>query len=259
MYLRTFQYRSDKMSSQRVIGVCALLVAPCLLLAWSAVAADGAGQTIGTTGGYGATGAPPPPARPASRTTTATGQTGVGIGEAPVVQSFQPAYGSRTTGRATTVLGEFADPLADVTDLSQATAGELNGSDGVLEWQTQRLAKQYANAEDQQTKAELKGELAELIQRHFDVKHEIRKREIDDLEARVTELREHLQRRQDARQAIVDTRLGQFINTADGLGWDVDAGTGPSSGRTTTNSYATGREGSFSVFETTPSTIDSPE
>jgi hypothetical protein len=177
----------------KALGVLLLVAVPCLLFAWGAMA-------IGQTGASGAV-----------------------SGSTAAAESVPAVQSSSTRRRAE------LDPLKDVSDLTKATAGQLQIGDQYIESQTRRLAEEYAKAKDDEARAKLKGELAKTIERHFDVRHEIRKREIDELEARVKTLREHLAKRGEARQSIVQMRLGQFISAAEGLGWDADFGGGRSS------------------------------
>jgi len=198
----------------KALGLVLLLAVPCLLLTWGAMA-------IGQTATPG-TGTNAPPAS-SGMSVSAPQQAD------PYAVQLELGLGPLGTGRAVSVSLIAADPLKDVSDLAKATAGLLQSSDQYLESQTRRLAEEYAKAKDDEARAKLKGELAKTIERHFDVRHEIRKREIDQLEARVKKLREHLAKRGEARQTIVQMRVGQFISAAEGLGWDADFGGGRSS------------------------------
>lgn len=202
----------------RIVGVSVLAVMLCLLLGWGTMVIVHAGPQDAASGIEevpAAAGAPAAedaasaiesPAVPSAAGPPAFGAVGVPY------SSFPPR---RRIG---------SNPLKDVTDLGKATTAQLQAGDRFLESETRRLAEQYAKAEDAEVQAKLKGELAKTIEKHFDVRHQVRKREIDQLEARVKKLREHLQKREGARKAIVEMRLGQFISAAEGLGWDTDFG-----------------------------------
>jgi len=208
----------------KALGVLLLLAVPCLLLAWGALA-------IAQTGllDAGSKGAPAPLTVSASDDANASpGASGSVPAGRFSAENVELEFGTSGTRRRVSFTVE-SDLLKDVSDLSKATAGQLQIGDQYLESQTRRLAEQYAKAKDDEARAKLKGELAKAIERHFDVRHEIRKREIDELEARVKTLREHLAKRGEARQTIVQMRLGQFISAAEGLGWDADLGGGRSS------------------------------
>jgi len=198
----------------KTLGVLLLLAVPCLLLAWGAMAI---GQTAALDAGTNA-----PPA--SSGISVSTPQQA----DRSAVQ-LELGLGPLGTGRAVSVSLIAADPLKDVSDLAKVTVGLLQNGDQYLESQTRALVEEYAQAKDDEARAKLKGELAKTIERHFDVRHEIRKREIDQLEAQVKKLREHLAKRGEARQTIVQMRVGQFISAAEGLGWDADFGGGRSS------------------------------
>jgi hypothetical protein len=215
------------------LGVLLLLVAACVLLALGAMAI---GQTGAEVSRSASKTAPAPESvptlqsavddeAPAGQSVPAVQSTDniavSGSEQGPVEQSAVNtaiSFGTRTRAEA--------DPLQNVSDLTKAIAGQLQSGDQYLEVQTRRLAEQFAQAKDDESRAKLKGELAKAIERHFDVRHEIRKREIEQLEAQVKKLREHLAKRGEARQSIVQMRLGQFISAAEGLGWDADLGGG---------------------------------
>lgn len=219
----------------RIVGLSVLSVVLCLFLAWGAMVIVHAGEekASGIEGFPAAAGAPA--AEDAASDPVPPGESAV-----PPGFNFEDAFNvedaksidfeavpevvggvRRQVPRARAV---GSDPLKDVADLGKATANQLQGGDRFLESETRRLAEQYAKAEDAEARDKLKGELAKTIEKHFDVRHQDRKREIDQLEARVRKLREHLQKRERARQAIVEMRLGQFISAAEGLGWDTDFG-----------------------------------
>lgn len=221
----------------RIVGVSALSVAFCLVLAWGAMVivhageqkASGIGEFPGAEGVSATEDTASEVGRASSAANASTGrsavQSGSNVRDAKSIDFdvFSENVGGvlRQVSRARAIA---SDPLKDVADLSKATANQLQAGDRFLESQTRRLAEQYAEAKDAEAQAKLKGELAKTIERHFDVRHEARKREIDQLEARVRKLREHLQKREAARQAIVEMRLKQFISAAEGLGWDTDLG-----------------------------------
>lgn len=214
----------------KLLAVSVLLAVPCVLLAWGAVAI---GQSAGIAVGTSSTPGQPAqrPGAPSADSFSARTRYDGGIG----------AYDGMSRQMGT------VDPLKDVSDLSKATAEQLQMSDAYLDGQTQILTGRYARAEDAGARAGLKDELGKTIERHFDVRHETRKREIDELEGRVRRLREHLQRRQQARQTIVEMRLKQFVSKVEGLGWDADLD-GPAYGGYGPGSYGPGRYGVPGAF-----------
>jgi hypothetical protein len=92
--------------------------------------------------------------------------------------------------------------------------------------QAQLLAK-YAQTTDAKQKAEIKAGLAKVLQRQFDLQLQQREREVSEIEARVRNLREMIEKRKTARQSIVTNRLDQVLNELDGMGWVEPTGAMP--------------------------------
>ncbi len=84
--------------------------------------------------------------------------------------------------------------------------------------QGQLLAK-YAQAADEKQRAEIKASLGKVLERQFDLQLQQREREVSQIEARVRNLREMIDKRSKARQTIVTGRLDQLLNEMDGMGW----------------------------------------
>ncbi|MBX3442185.1 MAG: hypothetical protein KF774_07240 [Planctomyces sp.] len=85
------------------------------------------------------------------------------------------------------------------------------------------LVREYKSQDenaDEAAKAATKEELTTLLREQFDARQAQRQQELADLEARVQKLRELLNRRQEARDEIVNSRLTELLRSADGLGWD---------------------------------------
>ncbi len=227
----------------KIVGISMLSVAFCLFMGWAAMVMVHAGED----GASELTAFPAPPAAEgdlaADDTVPATEPPLAPPGVPPLAPPSDVRRGTDPFGAEDFVLSDDvlggepyadslirrrgSDPLKDITELGKATAAQLQAGDRYLESKTRRLAEQYAKTKDtegQPNRDKLKGELAKTIERHFDVRHQVRKREIDQLEARVRRLRGHLQKRQGARQAIVEMRVKQFISAAEGLGWDADFG-----------------------------------
>ena len=109
-------------------------------------------------------------------------------------------------------------------DLAFLNVRELESAERALESMTRDLVGSYARADDDRARQKLQSELAEAVEKHFQVRQEIREREIAELEAQVGRLRDLLEKRNQAKQTIVQTRLNQLLQAAKGLGWDVDLG-----------------------------------
>jgi hypothetical protein len=95
-----------------------------------------------------------------------------------------------------------------------------------LERRARDLARQYGRAQGREEKEKLRDELAAALQQQFDAQQQRRKAEVDRVEEQLRRLREVLQKRDDAKRAIVQRRLEQLLQDAEGLGW-TDSGTTP--------------------------------
>jgi hypothetical protein len=226
----------------KVVAVSLLFAVPCVLLAWGAAAIGQSAGIAVTTEATPAQG-PQPPVVTTTETNIFRGSGGGASGSGWAGAWLGGAPENAARSYSVSISAAQTDPLKDVTDLGKASDDQLQQGDGYLEAKTRDLAQQYAQAKGAEAQAKLKTELTQTIEKHFDVRHEIRKREIDQLEARVKQLREHLQKREAARRTIVDMRLGQFINAAEGLGWDTDLGGNPALGP-----YGSSRYGRYSPF-----------
>ncbi len=198
----------------RIVSVSVLSVALCLVMAWGTMVIVHAAPEEGAPATQQLAPAALPLGNPARQPRNA-----------------QQLLDFTSSPRGPTKARPGDDPLKEVieTDVAKAAAGQLQKLDRYLQSRTQHLAQQYAQTEETEARTKLKGELIQAIEKHFDVRHQIRKREVDELEARVRKLREHLQKRQGARQTIVEMRLNRFISAAEGLGWDTDLGSSRSS------------------------------
>jgi len=85
------------------------------------------------------------------------------------------------------------------------------------------LAKQYAKAEKDDEKKEIRKKLSEVLAKQFDQHVQQQQKELEDLEKQIASLRNTVKKRVDAKTAIVDFRLEQLIKEADGMGWNVPA------------------------------------
>jgi hypothetical protein len=78
---------------------------------------------------------------------------------------------------------------------------------------------QYAAATNEQERNKLKESLSKVLDRQFDLQQQMRKLELDPIEARVKRLRELIDKRNQARKTIVEKRLDQLLRDAEGMGW----------------------------------------
>jgi hypothetical protein len=101
---------------------------------------------------------------------------------------------------------------------------KLAETEGELAHSSEELLGQYANAEKPDDQKRLKADLREALAKQFDVQRQRRELELARVEDRIKKVREQLKKRNEARETIVDRRLDQLINDAEGLGWAAPAG-----------------------------------
>jgi flagellar motility protein MotE (MotC chaperone) len=89
-----------------------------------------------------------------------------------------------------------------------------------------KLAKDYAKSEKDDEKKELRKKLQDLLAKQFDQHMEQQQKELKALENQIENLKTLMKKRSEAKTAIVDRRMDQLIQDAQGLGWS-----GPSTGQ----------------------------
>jgi hypothetical protein len=107
---------------------------------------------------------------------------------------------------------------------------QLAEAEGELARTSEDLLSQYAATDKAEEQKRLKTELRETLAKQFDVQRQRRELELARVEERIKKVREQLKKRNDARDTIIDRRLEQLINDADGLGWTGPGGTSTRSG-----------------------------
>ena len=118
---------------------------------------------------------------------------------------------------------------------------------------TAELAKQYVKATKEDEKRDLRKKLADALNQEFDVHLQHQQKELEDLEKQIASLRTLLKKRVDSKSAIVERRLEQLVQEAEGLGWS-----GPASPRPTY--YQVGSPfGGSPLTAPAPKTPDSPK
>jgi hypothetical protein len=78
-----------------------------------------------------------------------------------------------------------------------------------------------------EARASFREKLTNVLERQFDIQQQQRELEISQIEARIRRLREMLEKRNQARQKIVQERLNQLLREAEGLGWIAPGEAGP--------------------------------
>ncbi len=94
-----------------------------------------------------------------------------------------------------------------------------------MQWQMHsragELARQYTKAEKESEKREIRDKLTEILNQQFDEHMQQQEKELQELEKQIADLRSLMKRRADAKRTIVDRRIEQMIQDADGLGWNA--------------------------------------
>ncbi len=122
-----------------------------------------------------------------------------------------------------------------------------SGQGGTYQSETHTLAQQYAKATKAEDKQEIRKKLSEALVKQFDANVEHQQKELVDLEKQIADLRALLKRRQDAKSTIVERRLEQIIQEAEGLGWTAPGTAAPR-----------GMMGGFSRPATIPAPVANP-
>jgi hypothetical protein len=87
---------------------------------------------------------------------------------------------------------------------------------------TRKLLSDYSQTQDEKERAKVLEELTKVISEHFDIRQELRERELKDLEEKVKKLRELHQRRAKEKEQITRDHVRQMLRDVDGLGWGDD-------------------------------------
>jgi len=100
---------------------------------------------------------------------------------------------------------------------------KLAETEGELAHNADQVLSQYVAADKPEDQKRLKSELREALAKQFDVQRQRRELELKRIEERVQKLRDQIKKRNDARETIIDRRLDQLTNEAEGLGWGQPA------------------------------------
>jgi hypothetical protein len=101
---------------------------------------------------------------------------------------------------------------------------QLRQRDHEQEQATRQLLDQYRGAESAGDRSDILEKLSAAVRDQFEVRQQIREKELEALEVRVRKLRELHEKRQDARAEIVEQRVEQLVREAEGLGWGSGGG-----------------------------------
>jgi hypothetical protein len=89
-----------------------------------------------------------------------------------------------------------------------------------LQTESAQLAKQYVEAKEGE-KSDIRKHLTEVLNHQFDQHIQEQQKELNELEKRLTHLKEVLRKRLDAKSTIVERHAEQLIQDAAGLGWNA--------------------------------------
>jgi Spy/CpxP family protein refolding chaperone len=84
-----------------------------------------------------------------------------------------------------------------------------------------KLAQQYMKAEKEEDRRELRRKLNELLSQEFDQQAKRQQKELEELQAQIDQLRSIMQKRRDAKSGIIERRIEQLVQEAQGLGWNT--------------------------------------
>jgi hypothetical protein len=93
--------------------------------------------------------------------------------------------------------------------------GQRPGVDEENDAEIRKLAESYRASSDPAEKERLRKDLTSELNRRFDERTADRKRDLDDVEKRITQMKEGLRMREAHRDAIVEKRLKELTESAD--------------------------------------------
>ena len=93
--------------------------------------------------------------------------------------------------------------------------------DQSLQDQSAQLMDQYRKAQKDEDKKEIRKKLADELGKQFDAHMKQQQDELTALEKQIEELKALMKKRQEARTTIIERRMDQMIQEAEGLGWNA--------------------------------------
>jgi uncharacterized membrane protein YccC len=98
-------------------------------------------------------------------------------------------------------------------------SARLLQQEGELETKIQEAVHQFATLTDETARTQMRADIARLLEQQFELRQNRHEQTVQKLEERVRLLRAALQKRENARQKMVDGRLNVLLEEAEGLGW----------------------------------------
>jgi hypothetical protein len=105
---------------------------------------------------------------------------------------------------------------------------ELVQSEASLDRSAEEMVARYATTETAAERKDMAAALRNTLAKQFDAQRQRRELELRRIEDQVRKLRDQIKKRDEARDTIIDRRLDQLLNEAEGLGWAP--ATGPRNG-----------------------------
>ena len=96
-----------------------------------------------------------------------------------------------------------------------------------LQAKSAQLAQRYVKADSEEKKREIRKELADVLSQQFDLHIKQQQKEVDELEKQIARLKSVLRKRLDAKNTIVERRVEQLVQDAEGLGWNAPGNARP--------------------------------
>lgn len=146
---------------------------------------------------------------------------GPGISSAPAASAIGLPEGATHTGTAYPTAAGGGAPLVPMMAGSAFGPGfsPSQAEEMQLGQHARRLLDTYNETLDDKIKQGLKAQLKAILARQFELQHNRRAEELEQLQLRLAELRAKLEKRANAKSTIVERRLEQLVSDLEGLGW----------------------------------------
>jgi hypothetical protein len=109
----------------------------------------------------------------------------------------------------------------NVTEDMLHSLGTMSARFANFQQQSHQLAKQYVKAEKDDEKKQIRSKLGDVLAKQFDEQVVRQQKELEDLEKQIANLKALLKKRTDAKRTIIERRMDQLIQDAEGLGWNA--------------------------------------
>ncbi len=139
-----------------------------------------------------------------------------------------PLPGSATVSEDKLLYAPNGDSVFSIAGPAQSgngTAFRFNtfksatGAERQLVSRVEELAKKLGAAKSESERSEIKTELSQNLEKQFNLRQKRHHDEIAALEAKVKQLKDLVEKRQENRRDIIAKRLDQILSNAEGLGW----------------------------------------